>query len=46
MNERERKAWNIISLMIGSVSAARAMSDRQCAELLSASPWQAMALIE
>lgn len=31
-NDRERKAWNIIALMIGSVSAARAMSDQECAE--------------
>ncbi|MFT2214790.1 TetR/AcrR family transcriptional regulator [Rhizobium giardinii] len=47
MNERERKAWNIISLMIGSVSAARAMSDRQCAEAaLSFALASAMALIE
>lgn len=29
-NDRERKAWNIIALMIGSVSAARAMSDQEC----------------
>jgi AcrR family transcriptional regulator len=31
-NDRERKAWNIIALMIGSVSAARAMSDQECIE--------------
>ncbi|WP_349962545.1 TetR/AcrR family transcriptional regulator [Rhizobium sp. ZPR3] len=31
-NDRERKAWNIIALMIGSVSTARAMSDQECAE--------------
>ncbi|OWV97461.1 hypothetical protein ATY81_08530 [Rhizobium sp. R72] len=31
-NDRERKACNLIALMIGSVSAARAMSDRECAK--------------
>ncbi|OWV87614.1 hypothetical protein ATY78_03700 [Rhizobium sp. R635] len=46
IHERERKAWNIIALMIGSVSAARAMSDQQYAEAaLSFASASAMAQI-
>ncbi|MBB2755120.1 UNVERIFIED_ORG: AcrR family transcriptional regulator [Rhizobium aethiopicum] len=45
--ERERKAWNIIALMIGSVSAARAMSNQQSAEtVLGFALASAMAQIE
>ena len=31
-NGREQRAWNIIALMVGAVSIARAMTDQGCAE--------------